>query len=56
MGPQREFAYPKVTEVRRTLPDDARRRVGRPSQRELVWASLRLCPEEGLSAEGRTVR
>jgi hypothetical protein len=56
MSLQHEFSYPKVTEIRPTLPSVPRRRVRRSTQRELVVASLLRCPEDRSSTEGRKLR
>jgi hypothetical protein len=56
MSLQHEFSYPKVTEIRPALPAAPRRRVSRPTQRELVLASLLRCPEGRFSTEGRKLR
>jgi hypothetical protein len=58
MSLQHVFVYPKVTEVGHAQPtvtavtprSVARRRLDRPTQREMVMASLLRCPEQTSAA------
>jgi len=53
-----EFSFPTVVEIRRQTPDSGPaptvRRLGRPTQRHLVQASLLRCPDVAGSPEDRT--
>jgi hypothetical protein len=48
----RHFAFPKVPEIRESRGAPRRQSIAAPSQRDLVAASLLLCPY-GKDADGR---
>jgi hypothetical protein len=50
MNPQHHFTYPRVTELRTARPSELPS--GRPSQRDLVVASLVRCPRKPTVAKG----
>jgi hypothetical protein len=53
----RRFALPKVTEIRASRSAPHEQSIAAPTQRDLVAASLLLCPygkEAGVRRDGRT--